>query len=102
MLGCSIQNAIKTLPNITNTTVTAQDLTNATTIYGSLLAHLKGQTRQIKNAVVPNHDPSIGPDEDDEREEDEDTPRSNLRLADANTPTALHRCTGTPMLLLPQ
>ena len=54
MLGCSIQNSIKKLPNITNTLVTAQDHTDATTIYWSLLAHLMGKTRHIMNAVVPN------------------------------------------------
>ena len=53
-LGCCVKKTIETLPNIANCTVTKQDILNADTIFGPLISHLKGKTRKIKNAVVPD------------------------------------------------
>ena len=53
-LGCSTQKAIQTLSNISNCTITRHDILNADIIFGALLSHLKGKTRKIKNAVVPD------------------------------------------------
>ena len=54
----------------------------------NVIQHLTGKAER-EGFSRGSHNPSIGPDESNDREtDDDDTPQSNLRLADATTPTA--------------
>ena len=59
-LGCSKQKVIETIPNIENRQVTPQAVVNSRAIFGPLVSHLKGKSKNVKNAVAPVPQPRRG------------------------------------------